>query len=377
MTQPLPVDEIAEFKKARYMGPVCFLHLIPTYASHLTNVSFQHEAFWHIYELGMFQCSHSFIYLPIHRLGGHQVMFNAEMDVQATDDVYDAGDQSDDGNPDEPTNDDTGGFNIVPSPDTRLTMYYAQVTAEAKEEEDAVAQNISLRSLSHKFGPRATELRYVDFPFYYSYTNKAGWKRKIKRDYGKTIVRVHGVPGKDAELWYLRLLLNNVKGVRSQQHLLDAVLYNGTRCITFQQACIARGLAQDDREWYQCLFEASRVDGKCGKSLRTLYTSIFAFCSPSDPVGLFHAFKDDFSDDFAYIRNHDQQSSSILSVDHYRALLWIHEKLTNDMSQPALVMGCLTNLLNEWNKEDKAIVDSDGPQMRAVSTQNIYMGNKG
>jgi hypothetical protein len=47
------------------------------------------------------------------------------------------------------------------------------------------------------------------------------------------------------------------------------------------------------------------------------------------------------------------------------------------MSQPALVMGCLTNLLNEWNKEDKAIVDSDGPQMRAVSTQNIYMGNKG
>ena len=296
-------------------------------------------------------------------------MFNAEMDLQATDDVYE---QSDDGeNHDEPSDHDTGSFKIEPSPNTRLTMYYAIVTAEAKEEEDVVANGASLHTLAHKFGPRATQLRYVDFPYYYSYTNKDGWKRKRNRDYGKTIVRVHGVPGKDPELWYLRLLLNNVKGVRSQQYLLDAVLYNGTRCTTFHQACLARGLAKDDQEWYQCLFEASRVDGKCGKSLRTLYTTIFAFCSPSDPVGLFHAFKDDFADDFAYIRNHDQQTASILSVDHYRALLWIHEKLTNDMSQPALIMGCLTNMLNAWNKEDKATVENDGPQMRAVSIRTI------
>ena len=292
-------------------------------------------------------------------------MFNAEGDHQEPVEEDTLG-----GDDDGASEDDTSAaqpFKIVPSKFTKLTEYYVTVSAEAKEEEEALANGDSLETLAHKFGPRATQLRYVDFPYYYTYTKKDGWKRRRNRDYGKTIVRVHGVPGKDPELWYLRLLLNNVKGVRSQQHLLDDVLYNGQRCTTFHMACMARGLAKDDLEWHQCIFEASRVVGKCGKSLRTLYTTIFVFCSPSDPVGLFHAFKDDFSDDFAYIRNHGQQTSTILPVDHYRALLWIHEKLTNDLGQSIFRLGCLTNLMNQWNPDDKAIVENDTPAMRSVS----------
>ncbi len=104
----------------------------------------------------------------------HQVMFNAEMDLQDTDKVYDDGDQPDGGNPDEPSDDEPASFKIVPSNNTRLAMYCAHVTDEAKEEVHAVANGTSLRTLSNKFGPLATQLRYVEFPYFNSYIYEQG-----------------------------------------------------------------------------------------------------------------------------------------------------------------------------------------------------------
>jgi hypothetical protein len=49
------------------------------------------------------------------------------------------------------------------------------------------------------------------------------------------------------EKYYLRLLLTVVRGSRS---FTDLYFVEGVRYPTYQAACIARGLAENDQEWY-------------------------------------------------------------------------------------------------------------------------------
>jgi hypothetical protein len=55
------------------------------------------------------------------------------------------------------------------------------------------------------------------------------------------------------ERYYLRMLLNCVKGATSYEHLW---IVDGTKHNTFKDACIAMGLLANDNEWHQALEEA-------------------------------------------------------------------------------------------------------------------------
>jgi hypothetical protein len=55
-----------------------------------------------------------------------------------------------------------------------------------------------------------------------------------------------------SELYYLRMLLNCVKGATSYEHLRTM---DGRKHDTFKDACIAMGLLVDDNEWDQALEE--------------------------------------------------------------------------------------------------------------------------
>jgi hypothetical protein len=55
------------------------------------------------------------------------------------------------------------------------------------------------------------------------------------------------------ECYYLRMLLNCVKGATSYEHLRTV---DGTEHNTFKDACIVMGLLVDDNEWHQALEEA-------------------------------------------------------------------------------------------------------------------------
>ncbi len=55
------------------------------------------------------------------------------------------------------------------------------------------------------------------------------------------------------EHYYLRMLLNYVKGATSYEHLRTV---DGREHDTFKDACIAMGLLEDDNEWDQALEEA-------------------------------------------------------------------------------------------------------------------------
>ena len=54
-----------------------------------------------------------------------------------------------------------------------------------------------------------------------------------------------------------------VKGARSFEELRSV---DGTEYATFKEACLARGLLEDDQEWRLCLQEASGM--KTGAQLR-------------------------------------------------------------------------------------------------------------
>src|SRR6266403_5855584 len=66
---------------------------------------------------------------------------------------------------------------------------------------------------------------------------------------------------------------------------------------TFQDACQARGLLEDDGEWRLCLREASQI--QTGASLRHLFASMLLFCQISNPEDLWQEFSDNICDDLS------------------------------------------------------------------------------
>ena len=64
---------------------------------------------------------------------------------------------------------------------------------------------------------------------------------------------------------------------------------------TYKEACLARGLLEDDQEWRLCLQDAG--DMQSGSQLRRLFATILAFCFPSNPRNLWNLFKHHICDD--------------------------------------------------------------------------------
>lgn len=80
------------------------------------------------------------------------------------------------------------------------------------------------------------------------------------------------------EKFHLRMLLMVVKGPRSFD---DLKTIDGNVCETFHEACLRRGLLEDDGEWEICLRDAAEI--QTGSQLRHLFTTLLLFCTPTQP----------------------------------------------------------------------------------------------
>jgi hypothetical protein len=94
------------------------------------------------------------------------------------------------------------------------------------------------------------------------------------------------------EHYYLRMLLNCVKGATSYKHLQTM---DGREHDTFKDACIAMGLLADDNEWHQALEEADVWAS--GRQLRDMFASMLMFCEVTNPRQLCDAHWESLSDD--------------------------------------------------------------------------------
>lgn len=87
---------------------------------------------------------------------------------------------------------------------------------------------------------------YQEFPQYFVWTQKSGVSERADLPLGAC---TYFVPPTGGERFYLRTLLAVVKGSTSYE---DLRTYNERVYDTFEDACRARGLLEDDGEWRLC-----------------------------------------------------------------------------------------------------------------------------
>ena len=124
----------------------------------------------------------------------------------------------------------------------------------------------------NKEDPDARKLTYMDFPLEYVF--KEDIRQWVKRKRGFSIGRINFVPPSAGELYYLRILLNKVRGATCYE---DIRTVNGILYDTFKEACYALGLLDDDKEYIAAIKEASSWGS--GQYLRKLFcTMLFCNC---------------------------------------------------------------------------------------------------
>ena len=96
-----------------------------------------------------------------------------------------------------------------------------------------------------------------------------------------TLSRLSAVKPNDMERYCLRLLLLHVRGPFS---------FDGLKlgCSTFKEAAILSGLLDDDKQWEECLKEASITCTP--RQFRKLFCVVLVHCSPKEPRTLWDMF---------------------------------------------------------------------------------------
>ena len=137
------------------------------------------------------------------------------------------------------------------------------------------------------------ELLYQDFP------NHFVWEPKKKcwqsRQRGFAVGRIYACSPMAGEKYYLRMLLTVMPGPQSFEilHTVDGVIYS-----SFQAACSARGLLEDDQEWFSCFAEAVRFSS--GHLLRALFGTALVHGRVTDPTALWNRYANDICDDLPH-----------------------------------------------------------------------------
>lgn len=139
----------------------------------------------------------------------------------------------------------------------------------------------------------AQQLTYSEFPTKYVWNNtKKLWTR---RKSGRCVGRIYYVPPTTGEKYYLRMLLNIVRGSRSYE---DIRTVNGVLYPTYKEACYALGLLEDDKEWDDCIKEAATWGN--GSQLRQLFSTILLHCEVVNPGSLWESNWKILSEDVLY-----------------------------------------------------------------------------
>ena len=142
---------------------------------------------------------------------------------------------------------------------------------------------------------KARELTYGDFPTKFVWVEKDKmWK---ERDKSFAIGRLYYAHPASGERYYLRMLLNTVKGCTSYK---DIRTVRGVEHATFKETCQALGFLDDDNEWIECINEAAVWAS--GSQLRQLFTTVMCHCEVTDPKRLWDSTWEVLSEDMQYHR---------------------------------------------------------------------------
>ncbi|XP_019184562.1 PREDICTED: uncharacterized protein LOC109179508 [Ipomoea nil] len=160
---------------------------------------------------------------------------------------------------------------------------------------------------ANKTFPEARKMTYAEMP------TKFVWKKQLRkwqpRKKGFAIGRIFYVPPGTGEIFYLRCLLNKVRGPTS---FADIKIVNGVQYDSFRDACYARGLVDDDKEYIDAIEEASHWAS--GDKLRRLFVTLLMTSCIGKPEAVWYAMWQHLSEDAQYqVRKQLQNSDSELN----------------------------------------------------------------
>ncbi|KAJ1257558.1 hypothetical protein BS78_10G005300 [Paspalum vaginatum] len=146
---------------------------------------------------------------------------------------------------------------------------------------------------ANKQHEEARELTYSDFPTKWVWKSKE--KKWEKRKQGYAIGRIYYAHPTSGERYYLRMLLNTVKGCTSYEEIRTV---GGIVHPTFKAACRAMGFLDDDNEWIDCIHEAA--NWATGTQLRQLFATILVHCEVTDPKRIWNSTWEALSEDIQH-----------------------------------------------------------------------------
>ncbi|KAK9059237.1 hypothetical protein SSX86_021856 [Deinandra increscens subsp. villosa] len=230
--------------------------------------------------------------------------------------------------------------------------------------------------------PHARNLTYVQFP------SKFVWHAKDRcwkpRKQGVSVGRIHSVSPALGEAYFLRVLLNKVKGPTSFE---DIRTVNGHQHASFRDACYALGLLDDDNEYIEAIKEASHHG--TGHFLRNLFATMLVCSALSRPDHVWHQSWKTLSDGIVYQRQHnpntegssisDDELKNLTLLEIEKILVLNNSSLNNFDSMPYPQCDDLllseNALINEERSYDKDVMLQDFENLFQKLTEeqrNIY-----
>lgn len=138
-------------------------------------------------------------------------------------------------------------------------------------------------------------LTYTEFPTKFVWNQKE--RRWTPRKKGFSIGRMHFVPPGTGEIYYMRTMLNYVRGPTCYADLRTV---NNHVYPTFREACYAMGLLADDKEYIDAFKEASHWCS--GHFLRQLFTILLVANQMTRPKHVFQQSWSLLGDDILFLR---------------------------------------------------------------------------
>lgn len=141
--------------------------------------------------------------------------------------------------------------------------------------------------------PEARELTYAEFPTKFVW--KSATREWVPRKRGFAIGRIAHIHPSGDELYFLRVLLNWVRGPTSYEDIrtVDGILYH-----TYEDACYALGLMDDDKEFIEAIKEAT--DNSSATYARKLFARMLVSKTISKPHVVWEATWEYLTEDILY-----------------------------------------------------------------------------
>ncbi|XP_035845105.1 uncharacterized protein LOC110932942 [Helianthus annuus] len=189
-------------------------------------------------------------------------------------------------------------------------VFGAEDDIEEVLDKPSVSSSIFLKWMEMNINnEEARKLTYVEFPTKFCWKlkdrNWAERKRKLLQ-----IGRIHSVSPALGEPYFLRILLNKVKGPRSFEEIRTV---DGQLFPTFRDACYAMGLLDDDMEYIEAIKEASFTGD--GRYIRALFVTLLLSNTLSRPEFVFEQTWKYLGDDILYKTRKETKNKDLVMSD--------------------------------------------------------------